>query len=68
MSNTWERAARSGLTIMTSNRRDFLRLHTEHAGIVIADQQMGIGTRIARLQRLAETWTKLLSQWDDDPN
>ena len=55
-----EFATLNGWAIVTANRADFLRLHTEwlaagrsHAGIVVADQRLSIGVRIDRLTRLA---------------
>jgi hypothetical protein len=75
-----EFAASAGRVLVTANRGDFMRLHwawlaaqREHAGIVIASQEWGIGERARRLQRLVDGLTEeefrgrleFLSRWGE---
>lgn len=74
-------AAQHGFAVVTSNRADFVVLHTEwltagrhHSGIVIAEQRLSIGERIVRLTRLAKGTTddvmrdriEFLYHWGED--
>lgn len=70
-------AAQSGRTLLTFNRRHFVKLHIEyleegrhHAGIIVSDQHE-IGILIRRLLRLIDArsademqdWLEFLSNW-----
>lgn len=64
-------AADAGRILITANRRDFARLHSQwmregkhHAGIVIAEQSMAVSERMRRIRLLlAETGSDLADQW-----
>jgi hypothetical protein len=57
-------AAREGRVVFTHNIDDFCRLHRKflkegksHAGIIVAEQSLSIGTRLRGLLRLAQSFT-----------